>query len=193
MAGSRRWSLWVVALSLLCAGCSSTIGSSSARRRSVGAPVALGRGVLAVIRPPRSQRARVWIFPPHSDRFTREITFPGSSSYRTRWRSTGAATSISASTTHRAAVNTRSSRSNVQSLDLVRENPRPPAVAGSVGRRRRRELPLHQHEVFDRRQHSRFIGRIRGDKQAIEIKAHHTPLTILVASRRTLGWFSGRV
>jgi DNA-binding beta-propeller fold protein YncE len=41
-------------------------------------PVVLGRGTLAVINRFNRDAKRVWIFPPHSDQFTREIVFHGS-------------------------------------------------------------------------------------------------------------------
>lgn len=80
MSRSRRWSLaWIVA-GLLCAGCGGNAVTLAPLQptSSPAPPVVLGRGTLAVINRFNRDAKRVWIFPPHSDQFTREIVFHGS-------------------------------------------------------------------------------------------------------------------
>lgn len=78
MFHSHRWSLlWIVA-SLLSVGCGGSNGTvPQAAAGSPAPPTALGRGTVAVIdRHPTT--TRVLIFPPHSDKFTREFAIGGS-------------------------------------------------------------------------------------------------------------------
>lgn len=75
MSGSHRWRpLWIV-LSLLCAGCSGSVGTVPVPPQPSGSPappIALGRGTLAVISHKGSHEF-VLIFPPNSDTPTRQI------------------------------------------------------------------------------------------------------------------------
>lgn len=191
MAGSRRWSLWAVALSLICAGCSSTIGSVPPQPAGSSAPpIALGRGTLAVINRHNPDAQRVWIFPPHSDRFTREIAFPGSRfvpnslAFDRRGHLYIGLNDTSGSGEY-AVIEI-----DVQSLDLVREiHGLPQWQNSSVAVDDENYLYVNTKS---------FVG---GDvkiyrpnaetKPAIEIKDHHTPLTILVAANELWVGFQG--
>jgi hypothetical protein len=74
---SHRWSfLWILA-GLLCAGCSGATGTVSPPEPSgsPAPPATLGRGTVAVIDyDAKHALTRILILPPHSDKFTREIT-----------------------------------------------------------------------------------------------------------------------
>lgn len=73
----RRSFSWVVA-ALLCAGCTgNAVTVPPPLTSSPSPPVALGSGTLAVINRDNPAAQRVWIFPPHSDNFTKELVFPG--------------------------------------------------------------------------------------------------------------------
>lgn len=68
----RSWSFaWIVA-SLLCVGCSGNAGTAPAPSVLPTPPVVATRGTLAVAMVGDAGASRVRIFPPHSDKFTRE-------------------------------------------------------------------------------------------------------------------------
>ncbi len=70
--------LWIV-VSLLWAGCSGTVSTVPPQPPGPPAPpIVLSRGTLAVINNADGAARRVWIFPPHSDTFSKEIIFHGS-------------------------------------------------------------------------------------------------------------------
>ncbi len=186
----RRSLSWIV-VSLLWAGCSGSASTIPLQPSSSPAPpVALGRGTLAVINRHDPNANRVWLFPPHSDRFTREITFPGSRfvpnslAFDRRGHLYIGVNDTSGSGEY-AVIEI-----DVQSLNVVRE------IHG---------LPLWPNSsvAVDDQNYlyvntKSFIG---GDvkiyrpnaetKPAIEIKDHHTPLTILVAAGELWVGFQG--
>ena len=70
--------LWIV-VGLLWVGCSGSISTVAPPPLvSPAPPVVAGRGTLAVVNVADPNAKRVWIFPPHSDKFSREIIFHGS-------------------------------------------------------------------------------------------------------------------
>lgn len=76
MSRSRRWSLlWLVA-SLTFAGCGGNAVTAPLQPSSPAPPTALGRGTLAVV-DQTSTATRILVFPPHSDKFTQEISLGG--------------------------------------------------------------------------------------------------------------------
>ncbi len=69
---------WIL-VSLLWVGCSGSVSTVPSQPLvSPAPPIVAGRGTLAVINVADAAAKRVWIFPPHSDKFSREIIFHGS-------------------------------------------------------------------------------------------------------------------
>jgi hypothetical protein len=73
MSGSRRWPLLWIVLSLLCAGCGGSAVTVPLQPSSPTPPTVLARGTVAVV-DHTSTHTRILIFPPHSDKFAREIS-----------------------------------------------------------------------------------------------------------------------
>ncbi len=72
-------SLSSLVVSLLWVGCSGSVSTVPPPPLvSPAPPVVAGRGALAVVNVADRNAKRVWIFPPHSDKFIREIIFHGS-------------------------------------------------------------------------------------------------------------------
>ena len=78
MSRSLRHNFWRIAALLLCAGCTgNAVTVPPPLTSSPNPPVALGTGTLAVINHDNPASQLVWIFPPHNDKFTKQIVFPG--------------------------------------------------------------------------------------------------------------------
>lgn len=188
-AATRSFALSLVA-ALLLAGCTGNAATVvPPPSRSPGPPVATGRGTLAVIGGDSKAR-RVWIFPPHSDKLARELVFPGS-----RFQPNSLAfdrrghlyigVNDTAGSGEYEVVEV-----NVQNLDIVRNiRGLPQWPKSSVAIDDENNLYVNTKA---------FVG---GDvkiyrpnketKPYLEIKDHHSPLTMLIAANALWVGFEG--
>jgi sugar lactone lactonase YvrE len=166
---------------LLLAGCSGNAATVVPQPSgSPAPPVATGRGTLAVIGAD-SKAHRVWIFPPHSDTLTRELVFPGSRfqpnslAFDRRGHLYVGVNDTAGSGEYEVV------EVDVQSLDVVREiRGLPQWPKSSVAVDDQNELYVNTKA---------FIGgdvkiyRPNQDKKPyLEIRDHHSPLTMLIAA-----------
>lgn len=186
----RRWRTSALVLGLLFAGCSSTITGVPQTSGSPAPPVVLGRGTLAVINRHNPNAKKVWIFPPHSETFTREITFPGSRfdpnslAFDRRGDLYIGYNDTSGSGEYGVT------EVNVQSLNIVRQiHGLPQWPNGSVAVDDQNYLYVNTKSLIGG---DVKIYRPNAEtKPAIEIKDHHTPMTILVAAGELWVGFEG--
>ena len=166
-----------IVAALLCAGCNAAAVAPQPSG-SPSPPITLGRGSLAVINRANPNARRVWVFPPDSDQFKQELLVNGSE-YRPNSLAfdrrghlyIGINNAASGGSYHIVDV-------EVQKLDIVREIRVPQWENSSVAVDDRDNLYVNTKA---------FVGGdikiYRDNKETspyIEIKDHHSPLTMLV-------------
>jgi DNA-binding beta-propeller fold protein YncE len=184
---SDRWSLWGVLVSLLIADCSGSVATVPQPTFSSG-PVVLGRGTVAVV-DRQSSVTKVLIFPPNSDTFTGEISIhtsrqiANSAAFDRRGRLFVGLNDPSAGGKYEVL------EFNVPTLKLVRDITNLPSWSRS-------SVATDDENVLYVNTKSLVGGDIKlyrpGEtKPSIEIKDHHSPVAMTVASGSLWVGFEG--
>lgn len=170
----------IAAMLLCCAGCGGSTQTVPQPTRSPAPPITAARGTLAVVNVADANAKRVWVFPPHSEKFTRQLLV----GHGSHWQPN----SLAFDRRGNLYVGVNDTRSggeyhvielNVQSAEIVRHLQLPQWPNSSVATDDHNDLYVNT-KSFVGGDIKIFSDNIAETKPYLEIKDHHTPLTMLV-------------